>query len=442
MADEINISYGGAIAVRTEELRALLPRLHGATQMLHSASAHLSHARYECAGIASEWGRAAHYGALAQAAAVRADDLAHTAGNVRLMIEAYELVEQRVRAEQLAATDPARAAQLRAALDAAAGTPADQLADTLLRDRETDRFRGFAEQALAAVPFAAWFTPTGASALSLWLLLRGLQSLVAQWGHGLIPPGARLGGAAPPVRVRPTERSASRAPGGIRDALDRIPDSEAQLRVETYELADGTREYAVYVAGTRALGDGDVLNMASNLSLYFGETAASFEAVRQALADAGVPPGATIHAVGHSQGGMIVSRLASEGEYDVRTLVTAGSPVEAAVPETTLSVQLRHTDDAVSMLAGGGSAAGTGAPGSLVVERVGDPAGGIHDLALATHHLPRYLETAAMVDASADVRVESVRQTWAHLGTAVAVTAVEYRATPAPPQNRSSSGGR
>src|SRR5690606_17429674 len=140
-------------------------------------------------------------------------------------------------------------------------------------------------------------------------------------------------------------------------------------------------------------------------------------------------------------GAMVVSRLATEGEFDVRTLVTAGSPVEASVPDTTLSVQLRHTDDAVSMLAGGGSAAGTGAPGSLVVERVGDPAGGIHDLTLATHHLPRYLETAVRVDSSADVRVESVRQRWAHLGTAVAVTAVEYRASRAP-ENRSSSGGR
>ncbi len=70
---------------------------------------------------------------------------------------------------------------------------------------------------------------------------------------------------------------------------------------------------------------------------------------------------------------MVASRLAVEGGYDVKTLVTLGSPVEADVGDGTLSVAVRHTDDPVAALQGGGYDTAVGAPGSFVAERLADP---------------------------------------------------------------------
>ncbi|QTV80529.1 hypothetical protein [Microbacterium sp. NIBRBAC000506063] len=214
------------------------------------------------------------------------------------------------------------------------------------------------------------------------------------------------------------------------------------MRVEKYSLPDGTEEFVVYIAGTRSLAGDDPWNMSSNLDLYFGDASASYEAVRQALSAAGAEPGAVVHAVGHSQGGMIAGRLGMEGEYDVRSVLTAGSPVEPALPDSTLSVQLRHTDDIVSSLAGGGSPAGTGSPDSMVVQRVGDPGHGLHDLSLPPHHLERYLDTAGMLDASGDARLGALDQLWTRLTSATAVQATEFAATTRNADRGSAASGR
>jgi hypothetical protein len=133
---------------------------------------------------------------------------------------------------------------------------------------------------------------------------------------------------------------------------------------------------------------------------------------------------------------MLASRLAVEGGYDTQTLVTFGSPVDAQVPDATLSVEVRHRDDPVSALAGGGFDAGAGTPGSFVAERTADPAAGANDLdPLVAHHLPAYEQTAAMLDASSDPRMNAVRDRLALLGGATSVTVSEYsvgRADPAP----------
>ena len=173
---------------------------------------------------------------------------------------------------------------------------------------------------------------------------------------------------------------------------------------------------------------GDPFDMRSNLELYTGERSASLAAVELALREAGVGPGEPVHVFGHSQGAMLASALALEGTYDVQTLVTYGSPVEAAVPESVLSVGIRHVDDPVAGLAGGGHAETVGAPGSFIAERVADPAGGVHDLTLAAHGIERYAETAAMVDASHDPRAAALRELWTTLGAAERVEVTEYAA--------------
>jgi len=125
---------------------------------------------------------------------------------------------------------------------------------------------------------------------------------------------------------------------------------------------------------------------------------------------------------------MIAGLLAQGGEYDVRTVVTFGAPIEAELPDDVLGVSVRHTDDPVSSLAGGGLPQGTGAPGSMVIERVGDPAQGLQDLTLRAHLLTTYAETAALADSSDDPRIAALRERLAAPAGAVDVVATDYRA--------------
>lgn len=290
--------------------------------------------------------------------------------------------------------------------------------------------------------------PANAGVLPPWLQVLVMSAAVAvqgrvlRYGHGTVHPGDAPTGARPPVRLRRVGQTAQAAPPrGLADALARVPAAVARVRVETYTLPDASRRYAVYVAGTRDFahwsGDGDdPADMQSNLELYAGRGSGAYETVRAALADAHVPDGADVYVFGHSQGGMIANLLAAQGTYRTRMLVTAGSPTAAVVGDDTVSVQLRHTDDLVQSLAGEGPAGRTGAAGSMVVERTADPTSRREDLSLAPHHLPRYIDTARMVDASADPRAAGVRDRLAELADATAVTAVEYDSTRAHPRLR------
>jgi pimeloyl-ACP methyl ester carboxylesterase len=142
-----------------------------------------------------------------------------------------------------------------------------------------------------------------------------------------------------------------------------------------------------------------------------------------------VQPGDAVHVFGFSQGAMIGAHLALQGDYDTRTLVSIGSPVDADVGSGTLSVSLRHTDDPVAGLAGGGHGEAVGAAGSFVAERVSDPASDLEDARLPAHRLAAYAETAALVDGSNDPRVDGLRALFDTLGEAEAVEVTEYAAT-------------
>ncbi len=139
-------------------------------------------------------------------------------------------------------------------------------------------------------------------------------------------------------------------------------------------------------------------------------------------------PGDRVDVVAHSQGGMIAAHLSMESAFTVTTQITAGSPVEPTLPADQTLVQLRHTDDAVSALAAGGAREGTGSADSFTASRVGDTDAGRQDLALETHSLENYIDTAAMVDASADPRAVALDAYWADLDRAVTVERTEYRA--------------
>lgn len=262
----------------------------------------------------------------------------------------------------------------------------------------------------------------------------GLGAVTGLSGAGRLSADARLQGAAEPVALTPVTPAGTTttAPPDLAAAARRVPTSGAsRVRVEAYTMTDGSRQYAVYVAGMRSgqVGGRDPWDNLSNVQLYSGHTSSSYEATVAALEAAGAQPGDVVHAFGHSQGAMITAHLALEGGYDTRTHVTFGSPVEADVGPTTLSVGVRHTDDPVAALAGGGSMAPVGAAGSFVVEREADPVSGIQDVKLPAHHITAYAETAALVDASTDPRVDELRAVFAELDGAVAVEVTEYGAS-------------
>lgn len=87
---------------------------------------------------------------------------------------------------------------------------------------------------------------------------------------------------------------------------------------------------------------GNSRDWASNLRLVAGQHPAAMDDVRAAMDAAGIPPGANVMLVGHSQGGIVGSHLASDpsfnsasgadGTYNVTHAFSVGSPVQTVLP--------------------------------------------------------------------------------------------------------------
>jgi hypothetical protein len=351
------------------------------------------------------------------------DDAADLADRLSHLAAVYEIVELDVARR---ASDGVEAERIEARLhelisaDPAAATDAQQV--------EGDwKARGIATVAGQYAPLGLLLGPAGAQAVAGAALGAGL--VIDRAGAGTIPRDAVLAGAAQPVRIRrvggrPTSLG---PPASLADAVTRIPRGEARVRIEKYVMPGGSSSFALYVAGTNAAGGKrEAWDWSSNVELYSGKRSASFDATEAALRAAGAKPGDAIYQFGHSQGGMIVGRLAVQGGYDTRAIVTFGSPTEAQVDAGTLSVQLRHTDDPVAALAGGGSAGRVGAPDSVVVERRADPGVGAGEIELRAHRLDTYAQTADLFDRSDDPRADALRSRLDELRGAGSVEAFEF----------------
>lgn len=160
------------------------------------------------------------------------------------------------------------------------------------------------------------------------------------------------------------------------------------------------RRHIVYIPGTDDMTttpwsqDGDVRDLATNLDLMAGTPTSYAAGVLQAMADAGVRPGEPVLLVGHSQGGMVAAALAAaDTPYDVRHVVTAGSPTaQVDLPADVRVLSLENRGDVVPLTDGEPNRPSVGQV-TVQFDAGGEGLAGHHD------H-PRYVAGAAAADAS------------------------------------------
>lgn len=426
MSDGLDISYGGAISVDPDALRAvandmrwLAPKFSDAASSIRIAHGVIINEP----GFSSIVDTAALW-ASGQRADVLFEECQSAAENTLLMADAYELVDLRARLDALAIQDAAGAAVLTAQI--AELEKSDErlpvMADYLVAGWKEGRYEGLNEQFVLAGVLGKW---------GLGPIYAGAAAVGTVGGLGAVALGTKLSGSADPVTVTPvTSTKPVGPPNNLAESLRRMPSTgDAQLKIERYTMSDGTSRFMLYAKGTQSgyYGGSNPLDMKSNLELYTKQQSASYQATLDALADAGAEPGDRVDVYAHSQSGMIAAHLSMESEFDVKVQVTAGSPVEPTLRDDQLLIQLRHTDDPVSALAGGGSTNGTGAAESLVITREGSPGMQFEDVTLDAHMLETYTETAEMVDQSGDVRLQALVESWRELADAVEIESTEYR---------------
>lgn len=134
----------------------------------------------------------------------------------------------------------------------------------------------------------------------------------------------------------------------------RIVNERGDGHIEIVEVDNGGRKaYVVVVPGTQAGGETGGSNPFDEAGIAEGLGHRSKEinaAVLQALQAAGAETGAPVVAVGYSQGGIHAMNLATDelflNEYDMKYVLTAGSPVGGIAPAAGIStLHLEHRQD-------------------------------------------------------------------------------------------------
>jgi len=431
VSDDLDIRSGGAVAVDTATLRRAASGFRSLAAELDEI-AHVvgvaGHRLFEVSGVVFGAAYAIEH---ARRRIVSARDAANDmVGSLLGAAAVYEIVELRTeRAAAEAAGDAAGVAHIDARLEMV--TRAHPVAADRATLSAVEHWVSWPGELARQAPGLLWWLAPGLHSVAVPLAWSA-QRVVGAIGAGTVPSTSRLSGTPKAVVVTPVAlRGPATGPRSLADAAARVPGgAAARIRVERYTMADGSRQFAVYAAGTQTAASNprEPFDMDSNVELYTGERSASYDATLAALEQAGARPGDVVHAFGHSQGAMVVTHVAMEGGYDARTLVTFGSPVEGDVGDGTLSVTLRHSDDPVTALAAGGHAGSVGAPGSFVAERTSDPRPGVQDVALPAHGIDAYAHTAQLLDASDDARMVAVRKVFDELDAAASVDITEYAA--------------
>jgi hypothetical protein len=262
---------------------------------------------------------------------------------------------------------------------------------------------GLGATVLAGV--AAFLAPSPLTVSALRHSITGISGTIA--GVAAIAGAAfRTSGAAPAsLSVRSVSRTDCILPGSFAAAVARIPAAAphgAQVRVEkTPSVA------FVYIGGTvtsSLSGGSEPWDMTSNIAAMVGQASDSERGARAALSAAGVTNTDRIIVVGHSQGGLVAQRLASDPQLRVSDVVLVGSPqTPGSVAPGVHVVALEHRNDPIPALGGiapEGRADVTVATTPPITP--GDP--------LAAHHASVYRDLATEADASRHPALINVRR--------------------------------
>lgn len=143
-------------------------------------------------------------------------------------------------------------------------------------------------------------------------------------------------------------------------AVAALGSTDSVLSVQRIVKDDGTPTWVVAIPGTQPGNLRTVWNMTSNYDLMSDDEsqrarADSVRAVLDAMGRSGIEPKDDVVLVGHSQGGMVAATIAAAtvGTYQVRHVVTAGSPVGGhGLPPGVRATHLETSGEGVSGLDG------------------------------------------------------------------------------------------
>lgn len=144
------------------------------------------------------------------------------------------------------------------------------------------------------------------------------------------------------------------------------PGSTGDVRITRVDNGTGTPGYVVAIPGTEnwsPSAGAQPRDLSANLNLVAGNPTAAAESVQRAMEAAGIPPGAPVMLVGHSQGGIIAGALASDPafmeRFGVSHVMTYGAPIDHMALDPRVQVmQMQHGADLVPRLDLGGLGAG------------------------------------------------------------------------------------
>jgi hypothetical protein len=148
-------------------------------------------------------------------------------------------------------------------------------------------------------------------------------------------------------------KSVDLSAAGMLQELNHVSDS-AEGEIEVVQVdKDGERAWVVLIPGTQPgnpPGGSNPLDEAGIAEALGYNSMETSKAIRQALREAGAAAGETVVAVGHSQGGIHAMNLGQDkaflAEYDLKFVVTAGSPVGGITPQAGIgSLHLEHKHD-------------------------------------------------------------------------------------------------
>ena len=171
--------------------------------------------------------------------------------------------------------------------------------------------------------------------------------------EGGAPAGGRGGGRWATDHVASGE--APTGAGGFVRELGDMTDKQDGVRIQKIVGADGVARYVVYIAGSGSSSDGawgGDLGWDNNAAAVFSLDNSTLDHIRAKIADSIDDPQAEVAFVGFSQGGLIAQRLADEGSFPCRAVLTFGSPVLPSVRNYGGAdvIRLEHHSDVVPRL--------------------------------------------------------------------------------------------